>query len=87
MDLGYWILNDVSWLKVNPTPHFRGVRFANAHETLIWAKKHRAQKHYTFNYHALKTLNDDKQMRSDWELPICTGAERLKRNGQKAHPT
>ena len=87
MDLGYWILNDISWQKSNPTPHFKGVRFANAHETLLWAKKHRAQKHYTFNYHALKTLNDDKQMRSDWELPICTGAERLKRNGHKAHPT
>jgi modification methylase len=87
MDLGYWLLNDISWIKSNPMPQFRGVRFTNAHETLLWAKKHRAQKQYTFNYHALKMLNDDKQMRSDWELPICTGAERLKRDGRKAHPT
>lgn len=86
-DLGYWILNDVVWVKTNPMPQFRGVRFANAHETLIWCKKSREQKKYTFNYHAMKHLNDAKQMRSDWELPLCTGAERLKVNGEKAHTT
>jgi DNA modification methylase len=87
MDLGFWLLNDVLWIKSNAMPQFRGVRFTNAHETLLWAKKSRAQKRYTFNYHAMKTLNDDKQMRSDWELPLCTGAERLKVDGHKAHPT
>ena len=87
LDLGYWILNDVVWVKLNPTPHFRGVRLANAHETLIWAKKSKEQKRYTFNYQALKLMNDDKQMRSDWRLPICTGSERLKTDGVKAHPT
>jgi modification methylase len=87
MDLGYWILNDLSWIKTNPLPQFRGVRFTNAHETLLWAKKSRTQKQYTFNYHAMKHLNDEKQMRSDWEIPLCTGAERLKVDGQKAHPT
>lgn len=87
MDLGYWILNDVIWLKINPMPQFRGVRFANAHETLLWAKKSRDQPKYTFNYQVMKNLNDDKQMRSDWELPLCTGAERLKVNGEKAHTT
>ena len=86
-DLGFWTLNDVVWTKTNPMPQFRGVRFANAHETLIWAKKSRAQPRYTFNYHALKLLNDDKQMRSDWELPICTGAERLRVDGAKLHAT
>ena len=85
--LGFWFLNDVVWIKRNPLPHFRGVRFTNAHETLLWCKKSRDQKKYTFNYHALKRLNDDKQMRSDWELPICTGAERLKVDGVKAHAT
>src|ERR687886_998967 len=87
MDLGYWILNDIVWIKANPTPQFRGVRLTNAHETLIWAKKSRDQKRYTFNYHALKHMNHDKQMRSDWMLPICTGNERLKVDGVKAHPT
>jgi DNA modification methylase len=86
-DLGFWFLNDVVWIKRNPLPQFRGVRFANAHETLLWCKKSQNQKRYTFNYHALKQLNDDKQMRSDWELPICTGAERLKVDGVKAHAT
>ncbi|MBE2184158.1 MAG: site-specific DNA-methyltransferase [Anaerolineae bacterium] len=86
-DLGYWILNDVIWEKVNPMPNFKGVRFTNAHETLIWAKKSQAQKRYTFNYHAMKALNDGKQMRSDWEIPLCTGKERLTANGEKLHPT
>lgn len=85
-DLGYWILNDVIWVKHNPMPQFRGVRFTNAHETLIWAQKVRGAR-YTFNYKAMKALNEDLQMRSDWYLPICTGQERLKENGQKAHPT
>jgi modification methylase len=85
-DLGYWILNDVLWIKANPMPNFRGVRFTNAHETLIWAAKSKHSK-YTFNHHAMKGLNQDKQMRSDWELPICSGAERLKVNGEKAHST
>jgi site-specific DNA-methyltransferase (adenine-specific) len=85
-DLGYWILNDVIWVKTNPMPNFRGVRFANAHETLIWASKRKGSK-YTFNHHAMKPFNDDRQMRSDWLLPICSGAERLKENGQKAHST
>ncbi len=85
-DLGYWILNDVIWVKHNPMPQFRGVRFTNAHETLIWAQKERGAR-YTFNYKAMKALNEDLQMRSDWYLPICTGQERLKENGQKAHPT
>ncbi len=87
MDLGYWTLNDVVWVKVNPMPQFRGVRFTNAHETLIWAKKSREQKKYTFNYHAMRSLNDDKQMRSDWELPLCNGSERIRVNGEKAHTT
>ncbi len=85
-DLGYWILNDVIWVKHNPMPQFRGVRFTNAHETLIWAQKTRGAR-YTFNYKAMKALNEDLQMRSDWYLPICTGQERLKEHGQKAHPT
>ncbi|MEM8689149.1 MAG: DNA methyltransferase [Pseudomonadota bacterium] len=87
-DLGYWLLNDVVWRKTNPMPNFRGRRFTNAHETLIWAAKGADEKGYTFNYSAMKALNDDLQMRSDWLLPICNGAERLKdKKGQKAHPT
>lgn len=85
-DLGFWILNDIIWIKTNPMPNFRGVRFTNAHETLIWAQKEQG-KPYTFNYHAMKALNDDLQMRSDWYLPLCTGQERLKVNGEKAHAT
>lgn len=84
---GYWILNDVVWRKTNPMPNFRGKRLTNAHETLIWASRDEGAK-YTFNYEALKALNDGIQMRSDWVLPICTGHERLKdQNGDKAHPT
>ncbi len=87
-DLGFWILNDVIWRKTNPMPNFRGTRFANAHETLIWASRSEDQKTYTFNYEALKAFNDDLQMRSDWLLPICSGGERLKDgDGKKAHPT
>lgn len=86
MDLGYWILNDVVWVKTNPMPNFRGVRFTNAHETLIWAQKVKGAR-YTFNHHAMKSLNDDLQMRSDWEIPLCTGRERVKVNGSKAHST
>jgi modification methylase len=86
MDLGYWILNDIVWTKTNPMPNFRGVRFTNAHETLIWAQKRKGAR-YTFNYEAMKALNDGLQMRSDWELPICTGAERIKVDGAKAHAT
>jgi modification methylase len=86
-DAGYWILNDVVWRKSNPMPNFRGKRFTNAHETMIWASKSEGAK-YTFNYEALKALNEGLQMRSDWVLPICTGHERLKdENGDKAHPT
>ena len=85
-DLGFWILNDVVWIKTNPMPNFRGVRFTNAHETLIWAAKNR-RAHNTFNHHAMKSLNDDLQMRSDWLLPICSGPERIKVNGKKAHST
>ncbi|WP_425093072.1 site-specific DNA-methyltransferase [Tropicimonas sp. S265A] len=84
---GFWILNDVVWRKSNPMPNFRGKRFTNAHETLIWASKAEGAK-YTFNYEALKQLNDGVQMRSDWVIPICTGHERLKDEaGDKAHPT
>jgi modification methylase len=86
-DLGFWFLNDVVWRKTNPMPNFKGTRFTNAHETLLWCAKSREQKRYTFNYHAMKTLNDDLQMRSDWSLPICSGRERLKINGEKAHAT
>lgn len=86
-DLGYWILNDVIWRKSNPMPNFRGKRFTNAHETLIWAAKSEKSK-YTFNYDAMKALNEDLQMRSDWFIPLCTGGERLKDDsGLKAHPT
>jgi site-specific DNA-methyltransferase (adenine-specific) len=85
-DLGYWILNDVIWVKTNPMPNFRGVRFTNAHETLIWAAKDKDTK-YTFHHHAMKGLNDGLQMRSDWELSLCTGSERIRINGEKAHST
>ena len=85
-NLDYWILNDVIWRKRNPMPNFRGTRFTNAHETLIWASKNKKSK-YTFNYQSLKCLNDDLQMRSDWTLPICNGKERLKKNGKKIHST
>jgi len=86
-DLGFWILNDVVWRKSNPMPNFRGRRFTNAHETMIWASKSQSSK-YTFNYEAMKALNDDLQMRSDWLLPICNGNERIKNDeGKKAHPT
>ena len=86
-DLGYWILNDVFWRKSNPMPNFRGRRFTNAHETLIWAAKSDNSK-YVFNYDALKELNEGMQMRSDWFLPICSGSERLKgKDGKKIHPT
>jgi len=87
-DLGYWVLNDIIWRKSNPMPNFKGTRFTNAHETLIWAAKSREQKRYTFNYDALKAFNEDTQMRSDWTLALCTGEERIKgEDGKKAHPT
>ncbi|HEY8948992.1 MAG TPA: site-specific DNA-methyltransferase [Rhizomicrobium sp.] len=87
-DLGFWIMNDVIWRKTNPMPNFRGKRFTNAHETMIWATRDQKQKSYTFNYEAMKALNDDLQMRSDWTLPICSGGERLKdEKGEKAHST
>ncbi|CAN7568011.1 DNA methyltransferase [Phenylobacterium sp. LjRoot225] len=87
-DLGFWILNDIIWRKSNPMPNFKGTRFTNAHETLIWATKSRGGKRYTFNYDAMKMANDELQMRSDWTLPLCTGEERLKdETGAKAHPT
>ena len=86
-DAGYWILNDIIWRKSNPMPNFRGTRFTNAHETLIWASKSEDSR-YTFNYRAMKALNDELQMRSDWVLPICSGGERVKTDGGiKAHPT
>lgn len=87
MDLGYWILNDVIWYKTNPMPNFRGTRFQNATETLIWAKKSMNQKKCAFNYHAMKNLNDGKQMQNVWHIPLCTGPERIKLNGKKAHST
>ncbi len=87
-DLGFWILNDVVWRKTNPMPNFRGRRFQNAHETMIWASRDRDAKGYTFNYESMKAANDDVQMRSDWLFPICTGNERLKDDkGVKVHPT
>ncbi|OGN45200.1 MAG: modification methylase [Caulobacterales bacterium RIFCSPHIGHO2_01_FULL_70_19] len=87
-DLGFWVLNDIIWRKSNPMPNFKGTRFTNAHETLIWAARSREQKRYTFNYDALKAFNEDTQMRSDWTLALCTGEERLKDDeGKKAHPT
>ena len=86
-DLGFWILNDIIWNKTNPMPNFKGTRFTNAHETLIWAVKNPKSK-YTFNYEAMKALNDDTQMRSDWQISLCTGKERLKgEDGNKLHPT
>ena len=85
-NLNYWILNDIIWRKKNPMPNFRGTRFTNAHETLIWASKSKKSK-YKFNYQSLKCLNDDLQMRSDWTFPICNGKERLKKNGKKVHST
>jgi len=85
-DMGFWILNDIVWRKSNPMPNFKGTRFTNAHETLIWCSMGEEAK-YTFNYRAMKTLNDELQMRSDWVLPICNGSERLKKGGSKVHPT
>ena len=85
-DIGFWVLNDVIWRKTNPMPNFRGRRFTNAHETLLWCAKDKDTK-YHFNYEAMKNLNEDLQMRSDWLIPLCTGQERLKVNGKKAHPT
>ncbi len=85
-NLGFWILNDILWIKTNPMPNFKGTRFNNAHETLIWASKNKDSK-FTFHYKSLKVFNDDLQMRSDWYIPICSGEERLKVNGQKAHST
>ena len=88
MDLGFWILNDVQWYKTNPMPNFRGVRFTNAAETLIWAKKSEKQKRYIFNYKVMKQLNGGKQMTSVWQIPLCTGKERIKgKDGKKAHST
>jgi len=87
-DMGFWILNDIVWRKANPMPNFRGRRFTNAHETMIWASRDAGAKSYTFNYEALKAGNEDCQVRSDWYMPICTGAERLKdASGRKVHPT
>ena len=85
-DLGFWILNDIVWRKANPMPNFKGTRFTNAHETMIWASSGEKAR-YTFNYRTMKTLNDELQMRSDWEFPICGGPERLKKDGYKVHPT
>ena len=86
-DLGFWILNDIVWRKTNPMPNFRGRRFTNAHETMIWAAKSEKSK-YTFNYEAMKALNEELQMRSDWLIPVCGGPERIKgADGKKAHPT
>ncbi len=85
-DMGFWILNDIVWRKANPMPNFKGTRFTNAHETLLWCSTGEKAR-YTFNYRAMKTLNDELQMRSDWVLPICGGQERIKRGGIKAHPT
>lgn len=87
-DIGFWLLNDIVWRKTNPMPNFRGRRFQNAHETMIWASRDENAKGYTFNYEAMKASNEDVQMRSDWLFPICTGGERLKDdNGRKVHPT
>jgi len=85
-NLNFWILNDIIWNKSNPMPNFKGNRFTNAHETIIWAS-HSQKSKYTFNYKAMKVLNDDKQMRSDWTLPICSGKERIKNIGKTLHPT
>lgn len=87
-NLGFWMLNDIVWRKANPMPNFRGRRFQNAHETMLWASRSQDSKGYTFNYESLKAANDDLQMRSDWLFPICSGGERLKdEDGRKAHPT
>lgn len=86
-DIGYWVLNDIVWRKTNPMPNFRGTRFTNAHETLLWCNKGEGYNKYTFNYEAMKAFNDDVQMRSDWTLPICSGKERLKVDGHKGHST
>src|SRR5258707_2346072 len=87
-DLGFWLLNDIVWRKSNPMPNFKGKRFTNAHETLIWAARDQRAKRYTFNYDGMKELNEGLQMRSDWLLPLCTGTERLKgEDGKKVHPT
>jgi len=85
-NLDYWILNNIAWVKTNPMPNFHGVRFTNAHESLIWAQKERGER-YTFNHRAMKSLNDGLQMRSDWHLPLCSGRERLRANGVKVHST
>jgi DNA modification methylase len=85
-DLDFWLLNDIVWIKTNPMPNFKGTRFNNAHETLIWATKSKSSK-YTFHYHSMKVMNDDLQMRSDWLIPICQGDERIKTDGKKAHST
>jgi len=85
-NLGFWFLNDIVWIKSNPMPNFRGVRFTNAHETMIWAQKKKGAK-YTFNHQSMKALNDDLQMRSDWNLNLATGRQRIKSNGAKAHST
>lgn len=86
-DIGFWVLNDIVWRKTNPMPNFRGTRFTNAHETLLWCNKGEGFNKYTFNYEAMKAFNDDIQMRSDWVIPICSGKERLKVNGHKGHST
>src|SRR4029078_12917765 len=87
-DQVYWLVNNIVWRKSNPMPNFKGKRFTNAHETLIWAARDRQTKRYTFNYDAMKELNDGLQIRSDWLFPLCTGGERLKgEDGKKAHPT
>jgi len=85
-NIGFWMLNDIVWIKTNPMPNFKGTRFNNAHETLIWSTKSK-KSNYTFHYHSMKVMNDDLQMRSDWLIPICSGKERIKVNGQKAHST
>jgi DNA modification methylase len=85
-DLGFWILNDVLWIKTNPMPNFKGTRFNNAHETLIWASKDKDSK-FTFHYKSMKVFNDDLQMRSDWYIPLCNGSERIRVNNEKAHST
>ncbi|MEM8800473.1 MAG: site-specific DNA-methyltransferase [Pseudomonadota bacterium] len=86
-DLGFWILNDIIWRKTNPMPNFRGRRLTNAHETLIWCARSEEERRYVFNYDATKSLNDGVQMRSDWEIPICAGKERIRIDGEKAHST
>lgn len=85
-EMGFWFLNDIIWVKTNPMPNFRGVRFTNAHETLLWACKFKGAR-YTFNHHTMKSVNDGLQMRSDWYFPLCSGSERLRRDGKKAHST